>query len=102
MQQESLWKLIFDVKCNQSYFKLLIVSINYFAHWRLSMFILRQMKLALRCLVLEHDCNNAIHSILPKLVSDLFVTKPGFGVCSCSVWENVAVAKLIWRILTTC
>ena len=55
MQQESLWKLISDVKCSQSYFKLLIVSINYFAHWRLCMFIIRQMKLALQTLDLEHD-----------------------------------------------
>ena len=55
MQQESQWKQIFYVKGSQSYFKLLIVSINYFAHWRLSMFILRVMKLALRTLVLEHD-----------------------------------------------
>ena len=55
MQQESQWKQIFYVKGSQSYFTLLIVSINYFAHWRLSMFILRVMKLALRTLVLEHD-----------------------------------------------
>ena len=60
------------------------------------------MKLALQTLDLEHDRNNAMYSILPKLVSDLLETKPGFGVYSCSVWENDAVAKLIWRILTTC